>query len=119
MVETMLVIAEAGGFGIGGVNFDAKVRRNSTDLEDIFIAHIAGMDVFARSLLIAEKMLNESAYKKMRAERYASFDSGDGAKYEKGELKLADLREIAIKLGEPAQISGKQELYEQMINLYI
>jgi xylose isomerase len=119
MVETMLVIAEAGGFGIGGVNFDAKVRRNSTDLEDIFIAHIAGMDVFARSLLIAEKMLNESAYKKMRAERYASFDSGDGAKYEKGQLKLEDLREIAIKLGEPAQISGKQELYEQMINLYI
>jgi xylose isomerase len=119
MVETMLVIAEAGGFGIGGVNFDAKVRRNSTDLEDIFIAHIAGMDVFARSLLIAEKMLNESAYKKMRAERYASFDSGDGAKYEKGQLKLQDLREIAIKLGEPAQISGKQELYEQMINLYI
>ncbi len=119
MVETMLVIAEAGGFGIGGVNFDAKVRRNSTDLEDIFIAHIAGMDVFARSLLIAEKMLNESDYKKMRTERYASFDSGDGARYEKGELKLEDLREIAIKLGEPKQISGKQELYEQMINLYI
>lgn len=119
MVETMLVIAEAGGFGIGGVNFDAKVRRNSTDLEDIFIAHIAGMDVFARSLLIAEKMLNESDYKKMRTERYASYDSGDGAKYEKGELKLEDLREIAIKLGEPKQISGKQELYEQMINLYI
>jgi xylose isomerase len=119
MVETMLVIGETGGFGIGGVNFDAKVRRNSSDLDDIFIAHIAGMDVFARALIIAEKMLNESDYKKLRAQRYSSFDSGDGAKYEKGELKLEDLREIALKLGEPKQISGKQELYEQMINLYI
>jgi xylose isomerase len=119
IVETMLVICEAGGFGSGGVNFDAKVRRNSTDPDDLFIAHIAGMDVFARSLIIAEKMLNESNYKKLRADRYSSFDIGDGAKYEKGELKLEDLRELAIKYGEPKLISGKQELYEQLINLYI
>jgi xylose isomerase len=119
MVETMLVIAEAGGFGKGGVNFDAKVRRNSTDLEDLFIAHIAGMDVFARSLLIAEKMLQESDYKKMRTARYSSFDSGDGAKFEKGELTLETLRDLAVKNGEPKQLSGKQELYEQMLNLYI
>ena len=119
MVETMLVVAEAGGFGLGGVNFDAKVRRNSTDPEDMFIAHIAGMDVFARALIIAEQILNESDYKKLRSNRYASFDSGDGARYEKGELTLQDLREIAIKNGEPKQISGKQELYEQIINLYI
>ena len=119
MVEAMLVIVEAGGFGIGGVNFDAHIRRNSTDLEDLFIAHIAGIDVFARSLLVAEKILNESDYKKLRKERYASFDNGNGARFEKGELKLEDLREIALKSGEPKQISGKQELFEQIINLYI
>ena len=78
-VEAMLVILEAGGFQTGGVNFDAKTRRNSTDLEDIFIAHISGMDVFARALVIADKVLNESEYKKWRTERYASFDSGKGA----------------------------------------
>lgn len=119
LVESMLVINEAGGFGLGGVNFDAKVRRNSTDPEDLFIAHIAGIDVFARALLIADRILNESDYKKLRKDRYASFDGGDGARFEKGELKLEDLREIAIKNGEPKQISGKQELYEQIINLYI
>jgi xylose isomerase len=119
LVEAMLVIAEAGGFGTGGVNFDAKVRRNSTDIEDLFIAHIAGMDAFARALLVAEKILNESDYKKIRQERYASFDSGDGARFEKGELTLEDLREIAIKNGEPKLISGKQEYLEQLINMYI
>jgi len=119
MVESMLIILENGGFGLGGVNFDAKVRRNSTDREDLFIAHVAGMDVFARALIIADKIMNESDYKKMRTNRYASFDSGNGARYENGELKLEELREIAIKNGEPKQISGKQELFEQMINLYI
>jgi xylose isomerase len=119
MVEAMLVISEAGGFGLGGVNFDAHIRRNSTDQEDLFIAHIAGIDVFARALLVADRILKESDYKKMRAERYSSFDNGDGARFEKGELTLEDLREIAIKNGEPKQISGKQELYEQIINLYI
>ncbi|MEG8948131.1 xylose isomerase [Rosettibacter firmus] len=119
LTEAMLVIAEAGGFGTGGVNFDAKVRRNSTDIEDLFIAHIAGMDAFARALITAEKILNESDYRKIRKERYASFDSGDGAKFEKGELTLEDLRELAIKYGEPKLISGKQELLEQIINMYI
>ena len=119
MVESMLVVGEAGGFGMGGVNFDAHIRRNSTDLEDLFIAHISGIDVFARALLIAERILNESDYKKLRKDRYASYDSGDGAKFEKGKLKFEDLREIAIKNGEPKLTSGKQELYEQIINLYI
>jgi xylose isomerase len=119
LVEAMLVVAEAGGFGKGGVNFDAHIRRNSTDPEDLFIAHISGIDVFARALLVAERILNESDYKKLRKERYASYDSGDGARFEKGELKFEDLREIAIKNGEPKLISGKQELYEQIINLYI
>lgn len=118
-VEAMLVIQEAGGFKTGGVNFDAKTRRNSTDLDDLFIAHIAGMDVFARALIIADTMLKESDYKKMRAERYASYDSGKGADFEAGKLSLEDLRKIAIANGEPKMISGKQELYEQMINLYI
>lgn len=119
LVETMLVIAEAGGFGKGGVNFDARVRRNSTDPEDLFIAHIAGMDAFARSLIIAEKILTQSDYKKMRADRYSSFESGDGAAFESGKLGLVDLCKIAAKNGEPKQISGKQEKYEQLINMYI
>lgn len=118
-VEAMLVIQEAGGFKTGGINFDAKLRRSSTDLEDLFIAHISGMDVFARALLVTDAILKESDYKKMRVERYASFDSGKGAEFEQGKLTMEDLREIAIENGEPKQISGKQELYEQLINLYI
>ncbi len=118
-VEAMLVILEDGGFKSGGVNFDAKTRRNSTDLEDIFIAHISGMDVFARALVIADKVLNQSEYKKWRTERYASFDSGKGKEFEAGKLSLTDLREYALSNGEPKTISGKQELYEQLINLYI
>jgi xylose isomerase len=119
LVEAMLVIVEAGGFKTGGINFDAKTRRNSTDLEDIFIAHIASMDAFARALLVTNDVLTKSPYKKMRAERYASFDSGKGANYEKGKLTLEDLRKIAIETGEPKQISGKQELFETFINDYI
>ena len=115
MIESMLVVGEAGGFGKGGVNFDAKVRRNSTDPEDLFIAHIAAIDTFARASIIAEKVLNDSSYKKMKTQRYASYDSGAGAKFSSGELTLESLREIAIKNGEPKQISGKQELYEQII----
>jgi xylose isomerase len=119
LTEAMLVILEAGGFTTGGINFDAKVRRNSTDLEDKFIAHIAGMDAFARALLVATSVLEKTDYKKMRKERYASFDSGDGAAFEKGKYTLEDLRNLAIKLGEPKQISGKQELYEAILNQMI
>ncbi len=119
LTEAMLVIIEAGGFTKGGINFDAKTRRNSTDLEDIFIAHIAGMDAFARALLIATDVLEKTPYKKMRSERYASFDTNDGAAYEKGKLTLEDLRNLALKLGEPKQISGKQELYEAILNQMI
>ena len=119
LVETMLIIAEAGGFVKGGVNFDAKVRRNSTDPEDLFIAHIAGMDVFARSLIIAEKILTQSDYKKLRINRYSSFDSGEGAAFESGKLGLVDLCNIAAKNGELKQLSGKQEMFEQLINMYI
>ncbi len=119
LVESMLVILDMGGFKTGGVNFDAKTRRNSTDLEDIFIAHIAAMDTFARALIVADKVRTDSDFLKMRKERYASFDSGDGANFEDGKLTLEDLRELAIRMGEPEQISGKQELYESIINQYI
>ncbi len=118
-VEAMLVILQTGGFKTGGINFDAKIRRNSTDLEDIFIAHIAGMDVFARALEIAHNLIETSPIIKMRNDRYKSFDSGDGKAFEEGKLTLEDLRELAIKNGEPTQISGKQELYESIINQYI
>ncbi len=119
LVESMLVILDMGGFKTGGVNFDAKTRRNSTDLDDIFIAHIAAMDTFARALIIADKVRTNSDFLKMRKERYASFDSGDGANFEDGKMTLEDLRDLAIKMGEPKQISGKQELYESIINQYI
>ncbi|MDP4291401.1 MAG: xylose isomerase [Bacteroidota bacterium] len=118
-VEAMLVIQQAGGFKTGGINFDAKIRRNSTDLEDLFIAHISAMDVFARALLITNEILTNSDYLSLRKARYASFDSGKGAAFEQGKLKLEDLRTYAIEHGEPAAISGKQELFEQLINLYI
>jgi xylose isomerase len=119
LVESMLIILEAGGFGGGGVNFDAKTRRNSTDLEDIFLAHIGGIDAFARSLIIADNILQKSAYKKFRKDRYASFDSGKGKDFEEGKLTLEDLRAFAISNGEPKQISGKQEWLENIINQYI
>jgi len=104
---------------VGGMNFDAKTRRNSTDLEDLFIAHISSMDTLARGLLIANEILEKSDYLKMRKERYASFDSGDGAKFEKGELSLPEIAKLAYEYGEPELISGKQELFEALINMYI
>lgn len=119
LIETMLVILEAGGFAGGGVNFDAKTRRNSTDLEDIFHAHIGGMDTFARAAIIADRVLRESPYKKFRADRYASFDNGQGKAFEEGKLQLEDLRAFALANGEPKQTSGKQEWLENIINQYI
>ena len=115
----MLEILQAGGFTHGGINFDAKTRRNSTDLDDIFIGHISGMDTFARALVIADKITTDSNYFQLRKQRYASFDGGKGAEFEAGKLKLEDLYKIAQEVGEPKQLSGKQEMYEQLINLYI
>ncbi len=119
LTETMLVILEAGGFAGGGVNFDAKARRNSTDLEDIFHAHIGGMDAFARAAFIADRILRESPYRKFRTERYASFDSGKGQEFESGKLTLEDLRTFALANGEPKQTSGRQEWLENLVNQYI
>jgi xylose isomerase len=119
LVEAMLVIVEAGGFKGGGINFDAKIRRNSTDAEDLFHAHIGGMDTFARSLVIADTILQKSDYKKIRAERYSSFDNGKGNEFEKGKLSLTDLRTYAVENGEPAVKSGRQEYLENIINRFI
>lgn len=118
LTEAMLILLEAGGLR-GGINFDAKTRRNSTDLEDIFYAHIGGMDAFARALLAAHDILEKSDYQKLRAERYASFDKGKGKDFEKGKLSLKDLAKIAAKNGEPQQRSGRQELFENMLNRYV
>jgi len=119
LTEAMLVILEAGGFGGGGVNFDAKTRRNSTDLEDIFLAHIGGMDAFARAAITADRIMEKSNYKKFRTDRYSSFDSGKGKEFEEGKLSLEDLRAYALANSEPKQISGKQEWLENLINHFI
>ena len=118
LTQAWLVILEAGGL-VGGTNFDAKTRRNSTDLDDIFIAHISGMDVFARALESAAAVLEQSPYRAMRKTRYASFDNGEGKLFEEGKITLEELRTIALKAGEPEQISGKQELFEAIINMYL
>lgn len=119
ITEAMMVILQMGGFKTGGINFDAHIRRNSTDPEDLFIAHISGMDTFARALVIADKILKESNYLMTRKKRYESFDTGAGKDYEEGKLTLEDLRNIALKNGEPEVRSGKQELLEQLINMYL
>lgn len=119
LVEAMLVILRAGGFRKGGINFDAKTRRNSTDLNDIVYAHIGGMDAFARALLVADEILTNSDYLSMRKDRYASFDMGKGRDFEKGRLTLKDLSRIADKGGEPEVISGQQELWENLISRYL
>ena len=119
LAEAMLIILEAGGFKGGGVNFDAKIRRNSTDSLDLFYAHISGMDSFARALIIADNILQKSGYKKFREERYASFDTGKGKEFEQGKLSLIDLRAYAVENGEPETRSGKQEWVELLINRYI
>ena len=118
LTQAMMQIIRNGGFGNGGTNFDAKTRRNSTDLEDIFIAHIAAMDAMARALENAAALLEESPMPKMVAERYASFDEGLGKKFENGELSFEDVYAYGKQVGEPKQTSGKQELYEAILNMY-
>ncbi len=119
LAEALLVILEAGGFKTGGINFDAKTRRNSTDLADIFYAHIGGMDNFARSLMIAQNILENSNYRKLRQERYQSFDAGKGKGFENGELTLEELRNLALEHGEPQMTSGRQEYFENLVNQYL
>jgi xylose isomerase len=117
--EAMLVFLEAGGLKGGGINFDAKIRRNSTDIEDIFYAHIGGADTFARALMTADKIISSSSYSELRRKRYQTFDSGNGKDFENGKLELNDLYNIAKDSNEIALESGKQELFENIINRYI
>ena len=117
--EAMLVFLEAGGLQGGGVNFDAKIRRNSTDMEDVFHAHIGGADTFARALITADKIMTSSSYNSLREKRYSSFDAGKGKDFEAGKLELSDLYKIAQENGELTLQSGKQELFENIINQYI
>lgn len=119
VTEAMMIILQNNGFKHGGINFDAKTRRNSTDMEDLFIAHISGMDTFARALITADKILSDSDYLDMKKRRYDSFNSEAGKAFEAGKLSLQDLNKLAAKHGEPELISGKQELLEQLINSYI
>lgn len=119
LTEAMLVILQAGGFKTGGINFDAKTRRNSTDLVDIFHAHIGGMDTFAKALLAAHAILEDGEFTSLKKGRYASFDKGNGKKFENGNLGLRELRQLALKNGEPAQISGKQEYLENLLNKFV
>ncbi len=118
LTQAMLQIIRNGGLGDGGSNFDAKLRRNSTDPEDIFIAHICGMDSMARALLNAAAIVEESPITEMVKERYASFDSGEGKRFEEGNMTLEELVSYAKEHGEPKQTSGQQELYETLVNIY-
>ena len=119
VTEAMLVILSAGGLQGGGVNFDAKLRRNSTDLEDTFIAHISGVDTFAKALIAADAIKSNSIFDKLRRERYSSFDSGVGKDFEDGKLSLLDLYRWSHKNQDIEMKSGKQELYESIINQFI
>src|SRR3569833_3188774 len=119
VTEYMLIILEAGGFAGGGINFDAKIRRNSTDPADLFYAHVGGMDIFARALICADKILQKSDYRKIRKERYASYDTDTGKAFEQGNASLEQLREYAIANGEPQVISGRQEYMENLVNRYV
>ena len=117
--EVMMILLQAGGFKTGGFNFDAKLRRSSTDMEDLFIAHIGGMDTFAMGLEVAHRLIHDAKLPEMKRARYSSYDSGDGASFEQGKLTLEDLAAIAAKSPEPKQTSGKQELYENIVNRYV
>ncbi len=118
LTQAMLQIIRNGGFGNGGSNFDAKITRSSTDLEDLFIAHISGMDTLARALLNAADILENSELPAMKKQRYASFDSGIGKDFEDGKLTFEQVYEYGKKIGEPKQTSGKQEKYEAIVALY-
>lgn len=115
----MLIILEQGGLGSGGLNFDAHLRRGSTDLEDLFIAHIGGMDAFAHGLLTADRIIRDGVLKERIAKRYASYDGGIGRQIEEGSASLADLEAYVLANGEPRQVSGKQELLENIVNRYL
>ena len=118
-VQAMMVLLADGGFKSGGLNFDAKVRRESTTVDDLVMAHIGGMDTFARALVIAHNILENSPIPANKINRYSSYDKDKGAAFERGDLTLTDLRNHAAEIGEPDQISGQQEWLENVINDYM
>ncbi len=118
LIEAMLVLLQSEGLQGGGINFDAKTRRNSTDGADLFYAHIGAMDAFARALLAAQAVLERTPYLDSRRQRYASFDSGEGLRFAQGELGLEDLYRIARRDGEPLLRSGRQEWWENWVYRY-
>ena len=117
----MYAIIKAGGFSTGGLNFDSKIRRNSIDPADLFIAHIGGMDTFAAGLQAAQRIIDDGAIPNFVKERYSSFASGDGSKYCKGELTLEQLAKIGTNagFGSSGLTSGKQEYLENVLNGYL
>lgn len=118
--RAMMVFLKAGGLQGGGVNFDAKIRRNSTDLEDLFHAHIGGADTFARGILVADKVLNDPAFSSIVNGRYASFDKGNGFAFEQGKLSLSDLFDVATSNTDAIKPrSGKQEYLENILNNHL
>jgi xylose isomerase len=119
VTEAMLVVLRAGGLGEGGINFDARIRRNSIDTDDLFISHISGIDTFSRALIIAEKIINDGTIERFLRERYSSFDSGRGHDFERGRMTLDDLYRYAADAGDIVPVSGRQERLEQLINMFI
>ena len=118
--QIMLVLLKYGGFTSGGLNFDAKVRRESFEPVDLFHAHIGGMDAFARGLKIAAAIRADGTLERMLEERYASFDSGIGAEIESGKASFASLEKYMLEKGEAApNASGRQEMIENLINTFI
>ncbi len=116
----MLSIQRAGGLGSGGFNFDAKLRRPSIDLEDLFHAHIGGMDVYALAFKLARRILAEGKFEQLRKDRYATFDSGYGKDMEKRRVGFKELEKLVLgKLGEPVPKSGRQEYLENLLNTYL
>jgi len=114
----MLIIIKQGGLTCG-LNFDAKLRRESIDPEDLFFAHIGSMDAFARGLRNAVRIIEEGTLKHWVDERYSSYKSGIGARIEAGEASFAELEKYALEHGEPKHISGKQEKFELLLNTYM
>jgi len=115
----MMAILQGGGLGTGGLNFDAKVRRASVDPQDLFYAHIGGMDAFALAFKIAHRIIADQTFARHVAERYSSYDQGFGQKIEQRSIGLRDLEKIALEMGEPKLQSGRQELLENTLNRYI
>src|SRR5277367_2674775 len=116
----MFSILKAGGLGSGGFNFDAKLRRPSIDVEDLFYAHIGGMDAYALAYKLGSKIRAEGKLEAFVANRYASFDSGYGASIENGKIGFKELEKLVLtKLGEPKPKSGRQEYLENLLNTYL